>query len=126
MLLAHSKLRSPRPSLSPWGPDAAAAAQMQIRRSIFTTLGDCGCDRPPMIGYSGILCSTLVLKANLDILLRGRNDMVLGRALEVRKFCHSLLDDLKGLLNLLLRDNQGRGKTNDVLVGGFGLENASQ
>lgn len=65
----------------------------------------------------------LVLQVNLDLLLRGRDNLVLGCTLEVREVCHSILDDVKRLLDLLLCNDQRRRKTNDVLVGRFGLEN---
>lgn len=68
----------------------------------------------------------LVLKVNLDLLLRGRDNLVLGFALEVGEVGHGLLDDVEGLLDLLLGDDKGRSKANDVLVGRFGLENISQ
>jgi hypothetical protein len=44
----------------------------------------------------------LVLKINLNLLLRGRDDLILGFALEVGEVCHGLPDDIKGLLDLLL------------------------
>jgi hypothetical protein len=67
----------------------------------------------------------LILEANLDLLLGGRNDVILRRALEVREFGNSLLDDVKGLLDFLLSDDQWGSKTDDVLVSGFSLQGVS-
>jgi hypothetical protein len=47
--------------------------------------------------------------------------MVFGGALEGRELSDCLFNNVKGLLNLLLGDDQRRGKTDDVLVSGFGL-----
>ena len=67
-------------------------------------------------------CGThLVLKINLDLLLGRRDDMVFGRTLESGEFSNGFVDDVQGLLDLLLGDDQWRGKANDVLVGGLGL-----
>lgn len=67
----------------------------------------------------------LVLDANLDLFLLGWDYTVLRCALEVWELCHSLLDDVKSLLNFLLGDDQRRSKANNVLVGGFGLYTVS-
>lgn len=64
----------------------------------------------------------LVLQANLDLLFWGRNDVILSCPLKSRKFLHSRFDDVKGLLNFLLGDDQRRRKADDVLVCGLGLE----
>ena len=48
--------------------------------------------------------------------------MILGRTLEVGKFRHSRLDNVEGLLDFLLGDDQRRCKADNVLVGGLGLK----
>lgn len=63
----------------------------------------------------------LVLKINLDLLLGRGDDMLFGGTLESRKLGHCLVDDVQGLLDLLLGDDQWWGKANDVLVSGLGL-----
>jgi hypothetical protein len=42
-------------------------------------------------------------------------------ALEVGQFLDSFADDLEGGLDLVLRDDERRCQTDDVLVSGFGL-----
>lgn len=67
-------------------------------------------------------CGThLVLKIDLDLLLGRGDDMLFGRTLESGKLGHRLVDNVQGLLDLLLGDDQWWGKANDVLVGGLGL-----
>lgn len=82
-------------------------------------LGGCCCDLRRKIRSHA---AHLVLDPNLDLLLGRGDDVVLSSTLEVRKLVHSRLDDLKRLLDLGLSDHQRGCKTNDVLVGGLGLE----
>lgn len=64
---------------------------------------------------------SLVFESDLNLLLRGRNDLVFCGTLQARKLGHRQLDDVQRLLDLLLCDNQRRSQADDVLVGGFGL-----
>lgn len=98
----------------------STAADARLMRIVGPQLEDYGCDL-----RGEIQCSNgvyLVLKANLDLLLKGRNNVVLCGSLEVGKLLHSRLDDFKGLLDLFLGDHERGSKTDDVLVGGLGLE----
>jgi hypothetical protein len=63
----------------------------------------------------------LVLDANLDVLLRRRDHLVLGLALQSGKLLHGLVNDAQSLLDLLLGDNQWWGQADDVLVSRLGL-----
>jgi hypothetical protein len=47
--------------------------------------------------------------------------MVLSSTLQVRQLNHSLVDNVQGLLDLLLGDDKRWGETNNVLVGRLGL-----
>lgn len=66
----------------------------------------------------------LVFDTDLDLLFGRRDDLVLIGSLECRKSIHCVGDDLERFLDLFLRDDEWRGQTDDVLVGGFGLERA--
>lgn len=63
----------------------------------------------------------LVVDANLDILLRWGDHLVLNLALERGELLHSLVDNSQGLLDLLLGDNQWWSQADDVLVSRLGL-----
>lgn len=63
----------------------------------------------------------LVLDANLDVLLRWGDHLVLNLALQGGELVHGLVDDGQGLCDLLLGDNQWGSQANDVLVSRLGL-----
>ena len=63
----------------------------------------------------------LVVDANLDILLRWGNHLVLNLALECGKFLHGLVNDSQGLLDLLLGNDQWWCQADDVLMSWLGL-----
>lgn len=74
-----------------------------------------------MISFYG-LSWHLVVDGDLDLLLRGGNDLVFSLALEVWELIDGFFDDGERLVDLLLSNDQGRGEANDVLVGWFGLD----
>ena len=63
----------------------------------------------------------LVLKADLDVPLRRRNDLIFRPALETRKLRHGFFDDIQRLLELFYRDNERWRETDNILMGWFGL-----
>ena len=67
----------------------------------------------------------LILEGDLDLLLRRRNNLILGRAGEARELGDGFLDDVQGLLDLVIGNHQGRRQTYDVLVGWLGLNKVS-
>lgn len=50
----------------------------------------------------------LVVEANLNLLFRWGNDAVLGRALQIGEFGHSLLDDIQRFLDFILGNDKRR------------------
>jgi hypothetical protein len=57
----------------------------------------------------------------VDILLSGRDNLILFCSLQSWQFLDRLRDDIQSILNLLFADDERRCKTNYVLVGRFGL-----
>jgi hypothetical protein len=58
---------------------------------------------------------------NVNVLLALRNNFKFMLALQVGQLNDRLADDSQRLSDLLLADYKGRRKSNDVLMGGFGL-----
>lgn len=64
---------------------------------------------------------SLVFQWNLNILLACWNNIIFFLSLKVWEFDDGFLDDGEGFLNILFTDDEGWCKTNDILVGWFGL-----
>ena len=66
--------------------------------------------------------TSLVLNADLNLLLGWGNHFVFDGTLQVGQFIDRLLDDLQRLLDFFVGDDQWWCQTDDVLVSGLGLE----
>lgn len=64
----------------------------------------------------------LVLEADFDLLLRGRNDIVFSRAFESWKIGDGALDNTQRLLEFVFGDDERRCEADDILVCWFGLQ----
>lgn len=63
----------------------------------------------------------LIVNSDLDLLFGRRNHFVFLLARKAGELLKRLLNNIKSTLDLSFGDNQGRGETNDVLVGWLGL-----